>query len=324
MRGDQLARQWRLIQRLARSRWGVGLDDLASEFECHRRTVYRDLDALMAAGFPVLSERRDNRVFYRFLDGFKLGDVPFTPDEILSLAFGEDLLRTLEGTVFHDSIHSALDKIRASLGPEMTEFLARLGESFRVLPGPHGDYAALRDTIRVLNEAVLDRRSVAMQYRTGRTGRERTRDLDPYRIWYRGGALYVVGHDHHSGEVRTFAVKRIGAIRRTDRRFTVPASFDFDAYIGAAFGVIHEPPVQVRICFDKRWADWVAERTWHATQKLERRAGGALELTMEVGGAAEVRSWVLSFGAGAEVLEPASLREDVKRELTRAAARYRE
>src|SRR5512139_1060110 len=119
MRGDQLARQWRLIQRLARSRWGVGLDELADDLECHRRTVYRDLDALMLAGFPVLSERRDNKVFYRFLEHFKL-------DEILSLAFGEDLLRTLEGTVFHDSIRSALDKIRASLGPEMAEFLARM------------------------------------------------------------------------------------------------------------------------------------------------------------------------------------------------------
>jgi predicted DNA-binding transcriptional regulator YafY len=44
---------------------------------------------------------------------------------------------------------------------------------------------------------------------------------------------------------------------------------------------------------------------------------------MEVGGAADVRTWVLSFGAGAEVIEPESLREDVKRELTKAAARYR-
>jgi predicted DNA-binding transcriptional regulator YafY len=323
MRGEQLARQWRLIQRLARSRWGVGLDDLAEEFACHRRTVYRDLDALMAAGFPVISDRRDGRVFYRFLDDFKLGDVPFTPDEILALAFGEDLLRALEGTVFHDSIHSALDKIRASLGPELSGYLARLGESFRVLPGPHGEYKALRDTIRILNDAVLERRTVAMRYRTGRTGQERARDLDPYRVWYRGGALYVVGHDHHSDEVRTFAVGRIRTIRATDRSFQVPKSFDFDAYVGSAFNVIHEPPVRVRIRFDKRWAHWVAERTWHATQTLERAPGGALELTMDVGGAADVRTWVLSFGAGAEVLEPASLRDDVARELAKAAARYR-
>jgi predicted DNA-binding transcriptional regulator YafY len=322
MRGDQLARQWRLIQRLARSRWGVGLDALAEDLDCHRRTVYRDLDALMLAGFPVLSEKRDGKVFYRFLEHFKLGDVPFTPDEILSLAFGEDLLRTLEGTVFHDSIRSALDKIRASLGPELSEFLARLAESFRVLPGPHGDYAALRDTIRSLNECVLERRSVSMRYRTGGTGRERARDLDPYRVWYRNGALYVVGLDHDSGEVRTFAVGRIRSIEPTRRRFQVPASFDFDAYIGSAFGVVHEPPMRVRILFDPRWADWVAERTWHATQKLERR-GRSLELTMEVGGAAEVRSWVLSFGAGAEVIEPESLRADVQKELEKAVARYR-
>ena len=117
MRGDQLARQWQLIQRLAKSRGGVHLDALAEDLGCVRRTVYRDLDALMFAGFPVVSERRDGRVYYRFLETFRLGDVPFTPDEVLALAFGEDLLRVLEGTVFHDSIRSALTKIRAGLGP---------------------------------------------------------------------------------------------------------------------------------------------------------------------------------------------------------------
>ena len=97
MRGDQLARQWQLVQRLAKSRAGCGLEELADELGCVRRTVYRDLDALMYAGFPVVSEKRDGRVFYRFLDSFGLGDVPFTSDEILALAFGEDLLRQLEG-----------------------------------------------------------------------------------------------------------------------------------------------------------------------------------------------------------------------------------
>ena len=322
MRGDQLARQWKLIQRLARSRFGVGLDDLAEELGCVRRTVYRDLEALMAAGFPVTSEKRDGRVYYRFVETFRLGDVPFTPDEILSLAFGEDLLRALEGTVFHDSIRSALEKIRSALGPSVSEFLAKLGESFRVLPGPHENYAAMRDTIRALNEAVLDRRTVRMRYHTGATGRERERALDPYRVWYRGGALYVIGHDHLSGEVRTFAVGRIRRLELTDARFEVPADFDFEARVGTAFGVVAEPPMKVRILFDRRWADWVAERTWHPSQQLARRRGGALELTMEVGGAAEVRSWVLSFGAGAEVLEPAALREEVRAELAKAAARY--
>jgi predicted DNA-binding transcriptional regulator YafY len=322
MRGDQLARQWQLIQRLARSRAGVGLDELAEDLGCVRRTVYRDLDALQYAGFPVVSERRDGRVFYRFIDRFGLGDVPFTPDEVLALVFGEDLLRPLEGTVFHDSIRSAIQKIRAALGPEVAGFVARLGEAFRVVPGPHKRYASYRDVIQVLNEAVLGRRSVRISYRTGRTGRVASRKLDPYRVWYRSGGLYVIGHDHRSGEVRTFAVDRIRSAALTGDAFAVPVSFDFDAYTASSFGVVAEPATRVRIRFDRRFALYVEERVWHPSQKLERLPGGRLELTLEVGGLDELQSWVLSFGSGAEVLEPEALRSQVQRELTAALARY--
>ena len=324
MRGEQLARQWQLIQRLARSRAGVALDTLAEELGVVKRTVYRDLDALMLAGFPVVSEKRDSHVYYRFLETFRLGDVPFTPDEILALAFGEDLLRVLEGTVFHDSIHSALAKIRAGLSPELSEYLARLGESFRVLPGPHKSYAHLRETIQTLNEAVLSQRSVRMRYRTGATGSVSTRLLDPYRIWYRSGGLYVVGHDHKSGELRTFAVERIRALEATEQRFQVAEDFDFERYIGDSFGVIAEPATEVRILFEKRWADYVAERTWHPSQQLVKQKDGRVVLSMQVGGTAELRTWILSFGEGACVLEPEALRSEVERELEGALARYRD
>lgn len=323
MRGDQLSRQWRLVQRLARSRYGAGLGELASELECTRRTVYRDLDALMYAGFPVTSEKRDGRVYYRLLESFELGDAPFTADELLALAFGEDLLRGLEGTVFHDSVHSALQKIRASLGEDGTAFLERLQASFRVRPGPHKRYAEVRDVIRTLNEAVLEQRSVDMKYRTGRTGRVSARRLDPYRVWYRTGGLYVIGHDHRRGELRTFAVDRIQEAALTDARFEVPESFDLDALLASAFGVVPEPPVPVRIRFEPRWALYVEEHTWHPSQKAERDADGALVLSMEVGAGDELRGWVLSFGAGAEVLEPAELREEVRAELAATLDRYR-
>jgi predicted DNA-binding transcriptional regulator YafY len=322
MRGDQLARQWQLIQRLARSRAGLGLDELAEDLGCVRRTVYRDLDALQYAGFPVVSERRDGHVYYRFLETFGLGDVPFTPDEVLALVFGEDLLRPLEGTVFHDSVRSAIQKIRVALGPEVAGFVARLGEAFRVVPGPHKRYASYRDVIQVLNEAVLGRRRVRMSYRTGRTGQVSTRTLDPYRVWYRSGGLYVIGHDQKSGEVRTFAVDRIRGASLTEDRFEVPASFDFDAYTASSFGVVAEPATRVRIRFERRFALYVEERQWHPSQKLERLPGGGLELTLEVGGLDELQSWVLSFGSGAEVLEPATLRAQVERELAAALERY--
>lgn len=322
MRGDQLSRQWQLIQRLARSRAGCGLAALADDLGCHRRTIYRDLDALMYAGFPVISEKRDGHVFYRFLDSFDLGEVPFTADEILALAFSEDLLRGLEGTVLHDSIRSALAKIRAGLGPELAAYLERLGETFKVLPGPHKRYVESRETIKTLGDAVVERRTVRMRYRTGRTSRESERALDPYRVWYRAGALYVIGHDHQSHEIRTFAVDRIREIKATEARFTPDPAFDFETFTASSFGVIAEPATFVRIRFAMRWATYVEEHSWHPSQKLEALPDGGIELSMEVGGTSELRSWVLSFGSGAEVLEPQPLRDEVRGELERAATLY--
>ncbi len=301
----------------------MGLDELAEDLGCVRRTVYRDLDALMFAGFPVVSEKRDSRVFYRFLDSFRLGDIPFTADEVLALAFGEDHLRALEGTVFHDSIRQALAKIRAGLRPELAEFLSKLGGSFRVMPGPHKRYARSREVIRTINDAVIAGRGVTMRYRTARTGEVADRAFDPYRIWYRNGGLYAIGHDHRSGEIRTFAIDRIERVALEERTFSVPEDFDFDAYTEASFGVMSEPPVRVRIRFEKEWAVHVEERVWHPSQQLEVLSDGRVELAMEVGGSLELRNWVLSFGAGAEVLEPKTLREEVAAELERAVSHYR-
>ena len=311
-----------MIQRLAKSRGGAGLDELAEELGCVRRTVYRDLDALMYAGFPVVSEKRDGKAYYRFLDKFQLGQVPFTPDELLALAFSSDLLKSLEGTVFHDSIQSAIAKIRAGLGPELSRYLEQFRNAFRVLPGPHKRYADYRDAIRRLNEAVLDQQTVALRYRSGRSGEESERRIDPYKVWYHGGALYAIGHDHRSGQIRTFAVDRILALEATGERFETPVDFDFDAYTASSFGVVAEPATRVRIRFDRRWAAYVGEREWHASQSTAALADGSLELVLEVGAGQELASWILSFGEGAIVLEPDSLRDEVRSSLEQALARY--
>ena len=322
MRGDQLARQWQLIQRLARSRAGVGLDELAEELGCVRRTVYRDLDALMYAGFPVVSEKRDGHAYYRFLDSFQMGDVPFTPDELLALAFSEDLLRILEGTVFHDSIQSALAKIRAGLGPELSVYLEQLADTFRVLPGPHKRYTEFRETIQTLSDAVLRQTGVTIRYRTGSSGAVRTRTIDPYRVWYRSGGLYVIGFDHRSDEIRTFAIDRIRKIESTGKTFQVRDDFDFDLHVASSFGVIARPATSVRIHFEKTVRTYVEERTWHPSQRILPGESGGVRLEMEVGDTAELRSWILSFGADARVEEPPSLRQEIAKELDRAAATY--
>lgn len=322
MRGDQLARQWQLIQILARSHSGVGLEDLSSRLDCVRRTVYRDLDALMFAGFPVVSEKREGRVYYKFIESFGLSDIPFTPDEVLALVFSADLLRTLEGTVFHDSIRSAIHKIRTGLGPELTEFMEKLGTTFHVLPEPHKDFSGSNEVVQVLNHAVITQSSVDMKYRSAHAEDPSDRFFDPYRIWYKNGGLYTIGHDHRSKELRTFAIDRVLEAKPTGRSFHVSSDFDFDDYIKSSFGIVSGPIILVRIRFEPKVTLTIQERTWHPSQKVSRESDGGAILSMKVGQSRELQDWILSFGDDAEVLEPESLREKIASILSSATKKY--
>jgi predicted DNA-binding transcriptional regulator YafY len=65
-RNDQVTRQWHLLQRLGAARNGLTLAQLVEaipeELSRHPRTVRRDLAALEASHFPLLTERVDGEV----------------------------------------------------------------------------------------------------------------------------------------------------------------------------------------------------------------------------------------------------------------------
>jgi len=54
-RGNQLSRQWRLLQRIGRPA-GVTVEDAARELECTVRTIWRDMSVLENAGFPPVAQ----------------------------------------------------------------------------------------------------------------------------------------------------------------------------------------------------------------------------------------------------------------------------
>jgi predicted DNA-binding transcriptional regulator YafY len=62
MRGSQLARQWKVLRLIESRRRGVTAFEIASRLDVGLRTVYRDLDAVQAAGFPIYNERVEKKL----------------------------------------------------------------------------------------------------------------------------------------------------------------------------------------------------------------------------------------------------------------------
>jgi hypothetical protein len=57
-RGNQLVRQWQLLQLIDRPS-GVTVEDAATELGRHVRTIWRDVGVLDRAGFPIYDDKSD-------------------------------------------------------------------------------------------------------------------------------------------------------------------------------------------------------------------------------------------------------------------------
>src|SRR5262245_4667502 len=93
-RGNQLTRQWRLLQLLDRPA-GVAVDEAARDLGCAVRTVWRDLEVLQAAGFPIRDERMADgrRSLWRIEEHFrKRLPLKLSLSEITAILMSRDLI----------------------------------------------------------------------------------------------------------------------------------------------------------------------------------------------------------------------------------------
>jgi predicted DNA-binding transcriptional regulator YafY len=318
-RNDQAIRQLVILNKLEASRHGLTLTQLADAIDPaatrHPRTLRRDLAAIEALGWPVLTERIDGQVRWKLLEGFRnIPALRLSPTELMALTVSRRLIAPLEGTELHASLQSALGKASAALSPQGLELAQQLEHTFSVGLGPHKRYRHHRDVIERLTQAIAQKTRVQMRYDSASRGRMTRREVDPYRLWYASGGLYLVGYCHVRREPRLFAVERIKSVTPTDFPYQIPLHFDFDAFVEDSLTVMRGPRMTVELEFDKTTAAWVKDRIWHPSQQLTRFPRGRMKMTLSVADSREVVGWVLSFGSGVRVIRPESLRGTVREE----------
>jgi hypothetical protein len=117
MRGDQLARQRRIIRAIGTSPSRLALNEIAQRQETGIRTTYRDLEALQAADFPLYIERIDRSNRWALNTAFKLKiPAPFNLGELISTYSYKDLVRKalVEPLTQYPMIRRAVALIRES------------------------------------------------------------------------------------------------------------------------------------------------------------------------------------------------------------------
>lgn len=323
-RGDQLGRQWIIIQRLMTTLGGVSARDLADVLDCHRRTVYRDLEALQVAGFPLYTEETASGPRWKMLDaGRRQMPLPLDMTELMALYLSRGMLSAIHGGVFADAVASLFAKIKSILPPETHAFLDRFGQAVAIRQSPRtsGDQAA--DAMAAINRAIAEGRCLDLIYRGRRRGRATRRTVSPHKIWYADDTFYLVGYCHLRKDVRVFALDRLTELTVSAAAASIPPGTDLDGPMHAGMGAYSGVPEPVTIRFSPPAADYIADKSWHPSQRLTHLGDGRLIFEADVAVNAELVGFVLRWGGCAEVLAPPAFRRLVASEIAAMEDRYR-
>jgi len=174
-----------------------------------------------------------------------------------------------------------------------------------------------------LARALRANRSLLLLYRKPGSDKPVVRNVDPYHVVRHQGEWYLLAHCHLRDEQRTFAVSRIRRAQMQPRTFVLPEGFDAGRLLENRFGIFGGGDEWgVRIRFSARHAPYVRERVWHPGQAIEEQGDGGVVLSFAASHLYEVMRWVLSWGGGVMVLEPARLAAMVRDELAGALRDY--
>ncbi|MCF6239380.1 MAG: transcriptional regulator, partial [Candidatus Marinimicrobia bacterium] len=287
------------------------VDELVEECQVTRRTIYRDLQALLDAGYPLVSERQDDGcVLYGFISGFsKIPPIIFSLEELMTLYLCRGQLAFLQGTPFQDDLESIFSRIRSNLPPRSVAHLERIAEASAPRFLGVKDYSQQHQLLEDLRQALLKQQQCLIHYQPAKR-RRASYLINPYTLLFFKNGLYIGGYAHNRKALRLFAVERIEKVEVQTERFEVPENYRVEMLTGTAFGLINEGELQqLELFFDQEVAHLIRERIWHPDQQIENHQDGSLMIRFSASGDKEILSWLYSFIPHVRVVSPEPLRK---------------
>jgi predicted DNA-binding transcriptional regulator YafY len=322
MRADRLLSLLMLLQ--ARGRMTAG--QLAEELEVSERTVYRDIDALSAAGVPVYSER-GREGGYALLDSYRTDLTGLTKDEVRAL-FMLSIPAPLTELGVSRELKAALLKLSAAL-PD-----AHRHDEERVRQRIHLDSTwwfqgeESVPYLHAIHEAVWQDRKLYITYRQPYGMPVEIEHLvAPYGLVAKAGVWYLVCA--RNGRVRAHRVSRLLDVRTSDASFERLPDFDLAVFWRKWCAEFKESrphyPVIARVAPDfvpalpRFFGDRLRDRI---AQAGPPDAEGWITLELPFESLEAARNRMLGFGRAVEVLEPQALRLSVLDFATQIVALY--
>lgn len=276
--------------------------ELAEKFEVSIRTIYRDLDDISAAGIPIYATQG------------KGGGISLLPNYVLD----KSLLSEQE----KEQILIALQGIIATGDRKADELLTKLGGLFqsKAMNWIEVDFSdwvkntPKQDVFNTLKDAIFDRRIITFSY-FGSNGVFSSRTVEPVKLVFKSKDWYLYGYCRSRNAFRFFKLTRMKDLEILEETFTreavnVPKA---DMTIKA------ERTIPIKLKFAPQTAFRVYDEF---TDNVTEDKQGNLYVCVDMPDSEVLFSYLLSFGADVEVIEPDYVRQNMKERLSHLLKKY--
>jgi len=171
--------------------------------------------------------------------------------------------------------------------------------------------------------AAIKRQRLSIVYFTRSRNERSERVVSPQRLIHYKENWYLIAWCHTADGLRMFALDAIEEARQIDKAARSVNKNQIDEVIGRDFGIFSgQQRLWARLLFSPVQARWVEAEVWHPDQKSSHLDDGGYLLEVPYGDPRELILEILRFGPDVKVIEPVSLRDEVRTRLQNAVAQY--
>jgi predicted DNA-binding transcriptional regulator YafY len=309
MRADRLLSFLMLLQ----TRGRMTSQQLSNELEVSVRTIYRDLDALSAAGIPVYTERGPGGGC-SLMDNYRTTLTGMKEDEIRAL-FMLSIPTPLAQLGVSQELKAALLKLSAALPGSQKQNEMQVRQ--RIYLDSSWWFQSEEPTpfLPEIHKAVWQDRKLNLTYRL-RFNSQAQHVIEPYSLIAKAGIWYLLFM--REGRFRILRISEILDAQPTDEHFQRTDDFDLETYWNIYCEEYEKNralyPILVRVAphfvqyLPHYFGNPVREKVEHAGSPDEE---GWIKLRLMFDSLEEARDRILGFGRAVEVLEPEALRRSI-------------
>lgn len=275
--------------------------ELAERFEVSTRTIYRDIETLSSAGIPVyMSKGRGGGI--SLLPGFILNKTVLTDNE------KSDILSSLKAvnSLSLNQTDTALKKLSSLLGETNADWIEVDFTSWE-----NSDDE--KNIFNNIKSAILTKNVTSFTYSSGK-GENTSRIVEPLKLCFKGQAWYLYGYCRTRCDYRFFKLRRIKELKITDKIFTRSAP----EQIFKDDNIFKEEYILLKL----KLSSQMAYRVYDEFSKFTQLEDGSFIVETIFPKGEWIFTYIASFGEHCQVIEPETVREEIKNKLQKMFKNY--